>query len=154
MTSLPISDPLAAMCAYLGSVESIADLLGRSSSAVGGGPAIYRPDLPKTEDALMPQNCIVVRRVGGLKMFGKSQMPVSDPNMDLLCYGGTRLDSENVATAVVVVLKQLVMQRWANVMLYSANIAAGPIPLPDTQTQWPLTVITAQVMHGDYQYTK
>lgn len=136
---MSISDPTAALAMFLRS--NLSDLIdGRT----------YRPQLPKSADKDMAQACIVVRRAGGLKVYGKSQLPISDPTVDLICYGATAMEAETVAAAACAALKGLVMEVWEGVMLYSANIIAGPLPLPDLQTLWPAALVSTQVLHRDY----
>lgn len=113
-----------------------------------GNPAVYRPEVPKTDMALMPQKAVAVRYNGGANLFSGSMLPVSTPRVDLTCYGSTRQEADEVAVAVFVALKSLSMQTFGGVMLYWAK-PITPIPLPDAQTLWNASVVTAQVMVAD-----
>jgi hypothetical protein len=138
------ADPLLAIRAYL------------QASAVGAlleprehGPAIYRPTMPPTAQDDMPFGCIVIRPAGGYNMFGIGLLPVADPKIDFTCYAGTPQESYEIAVATARALKQLQMSIWEGTKLYWARVAGGPIPLPDQNTMWPATWLSAQVMHAE-----
>jgi hypothetical protein len=128
------------MCAYLRA--AVGDLVE---------DRVWRPQVPQQKMAIMPTAAIAVRRAGGYKLFGGSQMPVSDPVLDFMCYGSNAAEAELVSSAVATALKQLSMTVWENTMLYWAVISGGPLPMVDTQTLWPGQLLSAQVMHADYQ---
>jgi hypothetical protein len=145
------ADPTKAIAAYL--QARVGSLLVQTPSGLqgiaAGVPAVFRPDMPLTFDQAMPAACIIVRPAGGYTMYGKGQLPVGDPRIDMVCYGAVRLQADQIARACVVALKQLSEQIWEDTLLYWAQISAGPLPLPDQQTLWPASLVSAQVMHGE-----
>jgi hypothetical protein len=146
LAQLQVAGPAAAVAVFLSAQPQVVQLLGKNS---WGTPAVYRPQIPKSEDSLMPQGAISVRYAGGVDMFSGSRLPVSTPRVDITCFAAERQQADEIASAVFVVSKQLNMETWENVMLYWLK-PQHPVPLPDTQTLWPASVVTAQLMHGDY----
>lgn len=145
-----VCDPLAALCAFL--QVAVGDLLATVPNDIGlkgGVPAVFRPELPREFDQLMPTACLVARQAGGYKRFGASMMPVGDPLVDVIAYGTRQMQSTALAQAAIIALKQLVMEPWEGVMLHAANIAGGPMPLPDSHTLWPATFFSLQLVHGE-----
>ncbi len=142
MTGSTVSDPAKALAGYL--AANLGDLLDKN---VNGQPAVFRPDLPRREDPTMPKAALVLRPVGGPTMVTGPQIPLANRRIDITCYGTTAQQANNLGNAVIVALKPLVMQRWEDVMIYSALPTAGPIPLLDTEVLWPAVVVTAGVVH-------
>ena len=144
-------DPIKALCAYLRAEVGhlVIPTPGGLKRIPANIPAIFRPDLPQGFDQIMPAACIVVRPMGGYKQYGKTQFYIGDPTADIVCYGTNSQQATEIARAVVVVLKQLVSQEWENTLLYSAQVAAGPTPLPDAQTLWPACWLSCQLVHGE-----
>lgn len=146
-----VPDPIKALCAFLR--QELSNLVTSTPEGLinipPGVPAVFRPDLPKGFDQVMPAACVVCRPAGGYKQFGKTQIPVGDPTIDIVCYGANQDEATNVARAGVVVCKQLVAQEWENTLLYSAQVIGGPTPLPDTQVLWPACWFSVTLMHGE-----
>lgn len=144
MSTVVVADPLAAVAAYLQ-----ASAVGQMLQAMPHGPAVYRSMLPQSVQKKMPFSCIVVRPAGGYTLFGSGLLPVADPRIDFTCFAGTPQESYEIAVATARALKQLQMSVWENTKLYWARIAGGPIPLPDQNTLWPATWLSAQVMYAE-----
>jgi hypothetical protein len=151
MSLQPLPDPLKALAAFLRS--QIGDMLaitpGGIKNVPAGVPAVFRPDLPQAFDQLMPCACVVVRPAGGYTQFGKSQLYLGDPRVEIIAYGTVEQEATEICRAACVACKQLVAQRWENMLLYSAQVSAGPIPLPDAQTLWPACWASVQLIHGE-----
>lgn len=149
MAQATVADPAAGYCAFLRS--AIGDMLAAATLPSGGGtvPAVFRPDLPQWFDADMPAACVVVRPAGGHTQFGSSMLYMADPRVDVVCYGSDQQQATMVCTAAQVASKRLVSEVWDGVLLYAANIAAGPVPLPDEQTLWPACLMSVQLVHGE-----
>lgn len=148
--TLTATDHAGAVCAYLAS--TVGSALGTITSPSGStGPAVFRPDLPEWADKSMPLAALVVRPNGGYKMFGTGPLPVVDPVLDIICYGGAHQQSYEVAMQVAQALRALRMSVWEGATLYWARISGGPLPLPDSYTLWPATWISAQVMMSESQ---
>lgn len=133
------ADPAAALCVYLLAQPAV------STAAAG---RVFRPDLPETEIPAMPRACVIVSPAGGYQMFGLSPLPLGDPRLDVLCYGETWLESERLASEVTVALRALRQSVWNGTRLYWARIETGPTPARDPDTNWPGTVVIAQVSHS------
>jgi hypothetical protein len=144
VTTITTADPLRAVAAYL-KASPVAPMLEPGPH----GASVYRPTLPETIQDDMPFACIVVRPAGGYTLFGTGLLPVADPRIDFTCYAGTPQESYEIAVATARTLKQLQMSVWENTKLYWARVAGGPIPLPDTDTLWPATWLSAQVMYAE-----
>lgn len=144
-------DPIKALCAYLRAQvgDKVVATPGGLKNVPANVPAVFRPDLPQGFDQVMPAACVVVRPAGGYKQYGKTQFYIGDPTVDVVCYGTNQQQATEVCRAVAIVLKQLVSQEWENTLLYSAQVSAGPTPLPDTQTLWPACWLSAQLIHGE-----
>jgi hypothetical protein len=133
------ADPTLAIAAYLKAQTVIAEATeGR----------IFRPDLPEGEDAFMPRGCVLVRPAGGGQLFGRDYLPVIDSRLDIVCYGSTRLEAENISREVALALKQLKNSTWEKVAVRWARISGGPMSAIDPTTNWALSYVGTQVMHG------
>lgn len=149
MTAPVVADAAAGYCAFLrGRVGDMLDVATNPTSGLTL-PAVFRPDLPRWFQGSMPAACIVVRPAGGYTRFGSSTMYLADPRVDVLCYGANGEAARRLATTVAVVSKQLMVEVWDGVLLHSANIAGGPIPLPDQQTEFPSAWLSVQLVHGE-----
>lgn len=133
------ADPTLAIAAYLKAQPAV-------SEAVEG--RVFRPDLDPAEDALMPRACVLVRPAGGGQMFGRDYLPFIDSRLDLVCYGSTRLEAENVGREVALALKELRHSTWEKVIVRWARITSQPISAIDPNTNWDLALVTTQVMHS------
>jgi hypothetical protein len=151
MTLEALPDPLSALAAFLR--QQIGDRLavtpGNLKNIPPGVPAVFRPDLPQGFDAVMPCAAVVVRAAGGYTQFGRSQFYIGDPRVEIIAYGTVQQEATEVCRAAVVACKQLVAQKWENTLLYSAQVSAGPVPLPDAQTLWPACWASVQLIHGE-----
>jgi hypothetical protein len=146
-----IADPLKALCAFLR--EQIGDMVaitpGNLPGIPAGIPAVFRPDVPVGFDQMMPTECVILRPAGGYKRFGRTQIYMADPLVDLLSYGATQQAATQVCQVAITACKQLNNELWENVHLCSAQVAGGPIPMPDAQTLWPMCWASLQVTHGE-----
>lgn len=133
------ADPTAAVAAYLKATAAV-------NEATEG--RIFRPELPEEEDPRMPRGCVVVRPAGGGMLFGRDYLPVLDGRLDIVAYGSTRLEAENIAREVTLALKELRHSTWENVILFWARIAGAPASAIDPESEWPFALVSTQVMHG------
>lgn len=149
MAAPEIADASAGYAAFLR--HQVGDMLDTATNPSTGValPAVFRPDLPRWFDGSMPAACIVVRPAGGYARFGSSTMYLADPRLDVICYGANSEQARRIATTVAVVSKQLMVEVWDGVLLHSANVSGGPVPLPDQQTEFPSAWLAVQVVHGE-----
>jgi hypothetical protein len=133
------ADPTLAIAAYLKAQQAInTEVEGR----------VFRPELPTDEQSHMPRSCVLVRPAGGGTMFAKVDLPVTDSRLDIVCYGSTRLDSENIARECAAALKELSHSTWEKVVVFWARVAGQPASAIDPETNWPFAVTVAQVMYS------
>jgi hypothetical protein len=135
----PAADPTAAIAAYL-KAQTLVD------TAVEG--RVFRPELPEAEDAHMPRSCVIVRPAGGGSLFAKTRLPAKDSRLDIVCYGSTRLESENVARECATALTELQHSTWEKVIVFWVRVNGEPASAIDPETNWPFAVTVAQVMHS------
>lgn len=157
---MTLPDPLKALCAFLRAQPTLVNLLtpipGGLSNLPAGAPPIFRPDLPKEFQSVMPTACIVCRPAGGFKTYGDQRFFVADPTIDFTILGTTMTQALEVSQALAEILMQSftntngqpVSQVWEDCMLYSTQVTAGPVPLPDTQTLWPAVWLSCKLVHG------
>jgi len=151
MPSIEIAEPVLAYVMFLRS--HLGDQVAQAEQPDGAiYPAIFRPDMPRWYAPKMPTRAIVVAPKGGYARFGDGQLPLADPRLDVVCYGDEddMQGATQLARMVATVSKQLVSQVWNGVLLVSAAVSGGPIPLPDQQTLWPSVWLSIQLVHGEY----
>lgn len=135
---MTVLDPVAAVADYLrDEVGSLCD------------DRVYRPELPRTDNKLMPRTAVVVRPGGGYRQFGGGTLKIGDPSMDIMCYGSTRRQADEVAQAALLAMKELLAETRQGVNLKCARVS-GTIPLMDPDTQWPYTIFSTQVICAEY----
>ena len=130
-----LGDPLEAVAAYL------KEQMGET---VNGN--VLRPELPESLDPAMPTAAIVLMPAGGGKLMGANRLPVFDPMMDILCYGPTRQDADDIAREAEYVLREMQMVFIRGLWLYWARIASGMMPRVEPEVLWPYTEFTIQVL--------
>jgi hypothetical protein len=149
--SVQIAEPVLAYVEFLRA--HIGDQVAQATQPDGAiYPAVFRPDLPRWFEPEMPTAAIVIAPKGGYTQFGKGQFPLADPRLEVVCYGDEddQQGATQLARLVATVSKQLVSQVWNGVLLVSAAVSGGPMPLPDTQTTWPAAWLSVQLVHGEY----
>jgi hypothetical protein len=133
------ADVTLAIAAYLAEVVEVVELSeGR----------IFRPELPEREDEHMPQACVLIRPAGGGQLFGRTRLPFKDSRLDIVCYGSTRLEAENLARQVSDALTELESSTHEGVIVRWARISTEPASAIDPNTNWPFALVTTQVMHS------
>lgn len=133
------ADPTLAIAAYLKDQEPVWE---------AAEERIFRPELPEGEDKLMPRACILVRPAGGGAMSARDFLPLIDSRLDLICYGSTRLQAENIAREVAAALKDLRGSSWEGIPVRWARVSAQPASAIDPNTNWPFALVSTQVYHA------
>jgi hypothetical protein len=137
------ADPTLGVAAYL---KAQAAVLAASEGRV------FRPELAEGEDAHMPRACVVVRPAGGGALTARDYLPIIDSRLDIVNYGSTRLEAENLAREVADALRMLKRSIWGeagkNVVLLWARLSAQPSAAAETDTNWPFSLVSCQVLHG------
>lgn len=151
MATIEIAEPVLAYVMFLRA--QVGSMVEQAQQPDGAQyPAVFRPDLPRWYAPSMPASAIVVAPRGGYTRFGDGQFPIADPRLDVVCYGAEDdlQGATQLARTVATVTKQLVCEVWNGVLLMSAAVSAGPVPLPDAQTTWPSAWLSVQLVHGEY----
>lgn len=143
--TVAVADVLLGVCTYLASQSYVTSLVTDATGHVN----IYRPVLPREQDASMPKASVIVRAAGGYQMFGKDWMPVADPRIYLVCFGSTMQESMAVATACTYAMKALTQGNYGGVTLYWAQIVGGPLQSFEPETLWPEVDVLCQVMYAE-----
>ena len=146
-----IAEPLLAYVEFLRA--NLGDQVAQAKQPDGAiYPAVFRPDLPRWYEPSMPARAIVIAPKGGYTQFGKDMRPLGDPRVDVVCYSDEddQQGATHLARQVAVISKQLMNEVWNGVLLMSAAVSGGPIPLPDAQTTWPAAWLAVQLVHGEY----
>jgi hypothetical protein len=137
------ADPTLAVALYL-----------KAQAAVNAAAEnrFLRPELLGSEDAKMPRAAVVVRPAGGGAMSARWYLPMKDSRLDIVCYGSTRLEAENIAREVSLALQNLRRSVWGeagkNVLLMWARLSAEPTAAAENEVNWPYSLISTQVLHG------
>lgn len=115
------------------------------------GTKIYGGELPNSEVANMPQDCVVIHLAGGgaAPRIGASTIPISRPRYDFKCYGQTVLTAMQLYAAVHSALRCLTQQVINNTVLYAAIMEAGPVNLRDADGQWPFVFAVYTIASAD-----
>lgn len=140
-----VADPTEGVAAFL---------LAQVGSTVEG--RVYRPELPQLDDPLMPTSAIVVMPAGAGGLLAGSRLEVVDSMVDVLCYGETRLNADNLARQAQSALKYLKMQvvecpeAGGKMLLYWAREASGTNPRQEGQANWAYSEFTIQLLHSEF----
>lgn len=136
---MTVSDPLAALVAYLASDSEVSALVGTR---------VFGQELPPGEAQQMPRPCVVVQAAGG---FGeRSDVPVQTLRVDARCYGRTLHEAMAVHLAVYGALKKrLRRSQQGDALLHSAIMEGGPRPLRDPDADWPFVLSSWQLIAAD-----
>jgi hypothetical protein len=129
-------------------------LAERMSSEVDG--RVFRPELPEVRDFEMPTSVIVVMPHSRGKLMAGTRSQAIDHVVDILCYGESRQNSDNLSRQVETYLDLLRMavvpcsEADGNVLLYWCRIAGGPTPRVEGNALWPFSELTIQCLHSRY----
>lgn len=96
---------------------------------------IYGSELPESDANAMPMRAIVVAPAGGSGPYG----PVHRQRVDLVCYGRTPLESQELFGAAQAVLLGVDRAAHGAALLYDFVHEAGPLSAREPATRWPFT---------------
>lgn len=135
--------------------EAIASfLLAQMGSQVEG--RVFRPELPESDDFKLPTSAIVVMPGGEGNLMAGTRQPALDSMADVLCYGATRLNADNVARQAKNLLDLLKMvtvpclEDDGKILLWWSRTASGIQPRVEGQAEWPFSEFTVQCLHSRY----
>lgn len=139
--TVEVADPTKGVAAYL-----------KAQIGTMVGNRVWRPELPAPGDPDTPTNpnnpeaAIVVRPEAGYDFLAGSNLPVVTPAIEVCCYGSTRLETQEIARAVIHAMRELLPSVWDGVYLKWARVSSGVIPEIDQNTNWDYARVIFQVM--------
>lgn len=110
---------------------------------------VWGSTLPDTETEHMPRAAIVVRAAGGPGTFGGGYLPVVDDRVDIRCYGPDAWTAKQLANDAGARLHRARDESTPYGRIMWAAASGRPSELTETDTGWPLTLISFQVL-GDW----
>lgn len=125
-------------------VAAVAELLGDLAEG-----RVYGGKLKGDQTPHMPRRAIVVRGAGGAGTLGGGYMAEVDDRVDVRCYGADAWDAHQLAGAASRRLHRARDVRTANGRIIWARRSGGISDVTETDTSWPLTLTTWQVL-GDW----
>jgi len=131
-----MTDFLSALRTYLLSQAAVLNMFVDSSGARTIAQ-VYVLGIPSSEDFVkaMPQKCIVLVPTGGPAQQGLR--PVSNANVDAVCYGESDWEAARLERVVAESLKTLCREVVGAVLLHGCTLSGGPIQARDPETLWP-----------------
>ena len=138
----------SALAAYLAADTTIQGLIGQDD---GETPRyrVYGDELPQDRAAEMPRAAIVVAAGAGPGDFGV--MALERCAVEVVCYGETRLQAEELREAVRGVLKALARVVQDGTLIHSAVPSATPLSTRDQDAKWPLVAEPWTVLASETQ---
>lgn len=111
---------------------------------------VYRPELPEDIDRDMPETAIVVMPGGDGRLTAGTRLPVHDSILDVLCYGATRLEADEIARKAASLLKQFAMAKYEGILMYWARQMTGINPRVQLEVNWNYSEFSVQLLHSEY----
>jgi len=111
------------------------------------GTRVFGGDLPRAEVPSMPRKCMVLKYAGGSP--NSDYVELTEFRIDMMCYGETPFDADQVRRAGHDVMKILSRKVQSNVLIHRANHSGGPISLRDRDTEWPLVLNSYDVLAAE-----
>jgi hypothetical protein len=134
-----MTDAVAAMRTHLRATAGVYELIDPDR--------IFGLELPESEAAKMPRQCVVLTLAGGPS--DSSFVEVQQFRVDVWNYGANLYEAQEVQRATHDALKGLRRQRVGDTILYAAEIDSGPRSLRDQTTDWPIVIETFIVTAGE-----
>ena len=111
------------------------------------GEKIFGDELPSEEIENMPQKCVVIMESGGIERRG--YLPLSDPRIDIYCYGETYFEAGKLDRAIYEALKNMIRETTNNTLLHGATLSSGALSMRDKDTGWRMKMRSATVSIDD-----
>lgn len=134
-----MTDVVGALAAYLKADSGVAAL---------AGTRVYGGELARNQIEQMPRTAVVLKPSGG-GLLGRAYQEYGDRRIDIDCYGATPRDGETLYLAVYRSLKQLRRTVSSGVLLHWALASSAGVTARDTDTDWPLTLSSWQVLASE-----
>jgi hypothetical protein len=139
-----VPNHIAAIVAFLKAETDVKALVDTAA------PRVYGGELPREQTSAMPRRAVVVKSAGGgAGVESGSDADVSTYRVDVWNYGASPFDASMLRGATYPALKHLARRVIATVLLHSANRVAGPLPIRDPVTDWPIEIETFEVFVSD-----
>lgn len=111
------------------------------------GTRVYGGDIPRSEASSTPRKLMILRYAGGAA--NNDFVELTEPRVDMICYGETPQAADQVRRAGHDVMKTLNRQAQSNVLLHRANHSGGPIPFRDPDTDAPASMNSYDVLAAE-----
>lgn len=134
-----IADPIAALVALL---QADADIAALVDQRVFGG------ELPAAETQFMPRGAIVLDLSGGVSIMGRSYVEADTQRFDLTAWGATPAQAALIAATAALALRRARRAVWAGTLIHWVQDAGGSQSGRDSDTQWPFSARSFQVLHA------
>lgn len=117
----------------------IAILKADTDTATEVGTRVFGDELPRSEADNMARKCIVVTPSGGaMPTWAAGTVKLEIQRLDIVCYGATLYEAEEVRRAVFGALRAVERVVSAGVLVHWANLAGGAVTNRDgPDTDWP-----------------
>lgn len=132
-----VADPTLAIIAYL-------------QLKMGAAANHYcRPELPQPLNPEMPTSVVVAMPGGGGSMMGANRLPIYDSIVDVLTYGTTRLEGDELARQAQYYLRQFNQVISEGVLMYWCRETSGIMPRLEPNVAWPYSEFSVQCLHSE-----
>lgn len=103
------------------------------------GTRVFGDELPRSETSSMPRKCVVLRQSGGaVPIWGQGDLPLEIQRYDVICYGATLFEAEEVRRAVYGALKGIKRNVQSGVLVHWAKPAGGAATGREAkEAEWP-----------------
>ena len=120
----------------------------RISPLVAG--RVHGAEVPRSLLPRMPMQTICLSGAGGPGggLSGSSMSRWGDDRIDVLCYGRTPFEADQLHFEARLALTDLDRKIVEGIMLYTAVLESGPISLRDDGTDWPLTFSSWRIKYN------
>ena len=128
--------------AIVSALKADGNVAGLAADRVFGG------ELPKSETAQMPRNCIVVKPSGGISIAAGSFSDHDTQRLDLFSYGATPFEAEALRRASRRALVNIRRQVVERCLIHWIEPAGGFTAGRDPDADWPTAFQSFQVFHA------
>ena len=111
------------------------------------GTRVYGGEIPRTEASTTPRKLMILRYAGGAP--NNDYVELTEPRVDMICYGETPQAADQVRRAGHDVMKTLTRKAQSSVLLHRANHSGGPIPFRDPDTEAPASMNSYDVLAAE-----
>lgn len=111
------------------------------------GTRVYGQEIPRSEASSTPRKLMILRYASGAG--NNDYVELTEPAVDMICYGETPQAADQVRRAGHDVMKTLTRKVQSSVLLHRANQLNGPIPFRDPDTDAPASMNSYSVLAAE-----